>query len=221
LIHNIYCSSTRQQPVKDPKQGTARYFLGFPKHQTLPLTTTLNLIFSLLSMICHLLFHSTKALLGLLWHAFFSWKRVAPQIQLPAGDAVHHSWVAMQPLASYTADRFYELSIRFWPLVEVHVIGTDRHPRVTCIIDTVWYANWAHFIRGFDGVIRSELVTEFCSGFWTIYCYSFQGLDCKKRYMEKQERERGGELLMGFGYSGWVEIVSSYDLASSSVMNVF
>jgi hypothetical protein len=39
--------------------------------------------------------------------------------------------------------------------------------------------------------------------------------------MEKQERERGGELLMGFGYSGWVEIVSSYDLASSSVMNVF
>ncbi|KAJ6406655.1 hypothetical protein OIU84_010212 [Salix udensis] len=140
LIDDIYRGSTRQQPVKDPKQDTAGYFLHFPEHQTLLFTTrTLNLmIFSLLSMASHLLFHSLKALLGLLRHTFFSCKLVAPQIHLPAGDTVHHFWMAMQAMTSYTADRFYELGIRFRPLVEVHIIRSDRHPScVSRVMDTV------------------------------------------------------------------------------------
>lgn len=142
LINHIYTSTTRQQPVKDPKQSTARKFFHFPEHQTLPFPTLLILF--LLTMISHLLFHSPNALLCLLRHTLFPWKCVAPKIHLPARDAVHHPRLTLETL-SYTVDGLYELCVWFRPFVEVHVGGTDWHARISCIVDTVWYANWAHF----------------------------------------------------------------------------
>lgn len=199
LIDDIYRGSTRQQPVKDPKQDTARYFLHFPEHQTLLFTTrTLNLmIFSLLSMASHPLFHSLKALLGLLRHTFFSCKLVAPQIHLPAGDTVHHFWMAMQAMTSYPADRFYELGIRFRPLVEVHIIRSDRHPWVSRIMDTVWYANRAHFTRGFGALIR---ISD-----WLYIDLAYRdSIEQKKRYTERQrQRERSGRSIANGIWLWW------------------
>ncbi|KAF7832898.1 uncharacterized protein G2W53_015231 [Senna tora] len=37
FIHNIYSSSTRQEPVENPKQSRARDFPHLPPNQTLPL----------------------------------------------------------------------------------------------------------------------------------------------------------------------------------------
>jgi hypothetical protein len=94
--------------------------------------------------------------------------------------------VAMQAMTSYTADRFYELSIRFRPLVEVHIIRSDRHPWVSRIIDTVWYANWAHFICGFGVVMWINFGL-------TIYSYRLQGLAWTKQIFREAERERERE----------------------------
>ncbi|KAF7832763.1 receptor-like protein kinase THESEUS 1 [Senna tora] len=56
FIHNIYTSSTRQEPVENPKQSRARDFPHLPPNQTLPLSRRRRL----------LLLHSPEALLRFL-----------------------------------------------------------------------------------------------------------------------------------------------------------
>ncbi|KAF7832821.1 uncharacterized protein G2W53_015154 [Senna tora] len=56
FIHNIYTSSARQEPLKNPKQSRARDFPHLPPNQTLPLPRRRRL----------LLLHSHEALLRFL-----------------------------------------------------------------------------------------------------------------------------------------------------------
>ncbi|KAF7832762.1 uncharacterized protein G2W53_015095 [Senna tora] len=56
FIHNIYTSSTKQEPVENPKQSGARDFPHLPPNQTLPLPRRRRL----------LLLHSPEALLRFL-----------------------------------------------------------------------------------------------------------------------------------------------------------
>lgn len=141
-IHNVYTSRARQKPVKDPKQGGTRQFPNFPPNQTLPFKP---LSLSLLSG-RHFLSHPPETFLRLLRHSFFPGELVASQIHLPARDTVHHSGMAMHsPAAFGGAERPDELCVGLRPLVEVHVGGPDGNTRVTCVVNTVRYANRAHF----------------------------------------------------------------------------
>ena len=146
MIHNIYTSSARQNPWKDPKQGVAWHFLHFPQNQTLPFKPPS--LWSLPSR-NHSLFHSPKTFLGLLRHALFPREFVASQINLPAWDTIHNPGMSMSIRSSFVsleAHWLHKLCIGLWPLVEVHIGGTDRNTWVTCVVDTVWYANWGHVL---------------------------------------------------------------------------
>lgn len=153
FIHNIYTSTTRQEPVKNPKESGARNFLHFPQNQTLPsspTTTTLWLWMWLWSPLLFLL-HPPKAFLRFL--LLFPGKFIASKIHLSAGDTVHHPrmtvvHVRITPSPAVGAHRFYKLCVWFRPLVEVHVWGSNWHACVTCVVDTLWYANRAHLLSG-------------------------------------------------------------------------
>lgn len=159
MIHNIYTSRTRQKPLKDFKKSSRWKLLHFPQNQTLtPFTILLfPLVLPLIIVNYHFLLDSAKALLGLLRHGLLSSERVAPQVHLPAWYAVHHSRVVVMvvvpmrhPRRTWSpllgAHRPHKLRVRLGPLVEVDVGRPDRHTRVACVADTVWYANWGHFL---------------------------------------------------------------------------
>ncbi|KAF7832437.1 uncharacterized protein G2W53_014770 [Senna tora] len=56
FIHNIYTSSTREEPVENPKQSRARDFPHLPPNQTLPLPRRRRLLplHSLEALLCFL-----------------------------------------------------------------------------------------------------------------------------------------------------------------------
>ncbi|KAK6146959.1 hypothetical protein DH2020_017871 [Rehmannia glutinosa] len=76
-------------------------------------------------------------------HGLLSRKRVAPEIHLPAGNAVHHP--AMQPRSAVRGGGFHELGVGFRPLVEIGISGPDWID--SCIVYTARYANFAHLIN--------------------------------------------------------------------------
>ena len=86
--------------------------------------------------VSHPLLHPPKTLYRLLGHSLFLGKGVAPQVHLPAWNAVHHPWVPVW------AHGFDELGVRLRPLVEVDVSCPDGD---SGIIHTARYANGAHF----------------------------------------------------------------------------
>ena len=153
LISHIYSSSTKQTPLKDPKQSIIRQLSNFPEKQTLFLFPSLGLFalvfpIMVIRIISYFLLDSAKTLLGFLRHSLFPWKSIASKIHLPAWDTVHHSRVTITHVtpgfAPTWADRLHELGIGLRPLVQVHVGGANWYARVTCVIHTVGYANWGH-----------------------------------------------------------------------------
>lgn len=185
---HIQLGSAKQKAAKDGQKGSTRHLLSALKNQTLALLSRLSLRLRLPPLENHSpAYYASQTLPGLLGNTLFPRERVAPQVHLPAWDAVHHlhsPWARF--IGSYQPHKLY-VGFRppeSWP-------AGDR----AGVVDAVRCADGGHGFRQRVGLWSAVFNGEFME--------YFIGWKNKIKYWES--------LLLGWlgmDRSGWCEIYS-------------
>lgn len=148
LISHIHTGRAREQPVEDPKDSLPRRLLHPLQPHAPPLLIPIPAAVATSLPLPPELAEAP----GFLGFLLLSVERVAPEVNLPARDAVDDAGMAVPRCTAAAATAHpgahgaHELGIRLGPLVQVHVRGPDRDPRVSSagILYAGRYADRAH-----------------------------------------------------------------------------
>ena len=142
MISHINLGGAGQQPAKHGQQGGTRDLFGPSERHALLLGNSFGLLFS--SRTLHLFLLNSAKTFCFFRLSFIPMKRVAPQVHLPAWNAINNSGMCTAaPAAPVRAQWPDKLSIWFRPFVEVHVGWPNWDPSV---IDAVWDTGWSHLV---------------------------------------------------------------------------